>query len=64
MAHMHRAFVVDMLAKIGVPVFAGTLVGCVLEDDVRVIHIVLLSVGAALMYLGHRLEYHGAAEPA
>ena len=59
MAHKHRVFVVDMLAKIGTPVFAATLVGCLLKDEVRVVHIVLMSVGLALMYLGHRLEYHG-----
>ncbi len=59
MAYKHRAFPIDMLSKIGTPVFAATLVGCLLKDDVRVIHIILMSIGLGLMYLGHRLEYHG-----
>ncbi|MCP3904330.1 MAG: hypothetical protein GY715_11930 [Planctomycetes bacterium] len=40
------------------PLFAATLVGCLLQDDIRVVHVVLMSTGLGLMYLGHRLDYH------
>ena len=59
MPHKHRVFVVDMLAKIGTPVFAGTLVGCLLREEVELLHIILLCTGVALMYLAHRFEFHG-----
>jgi hypothetical protein len=58
MPRKHRGFGLDLLTKIGVPVFAATLVGCLLQGEARVIHFVLLGVGLALIYLGHRLEYH------
>lgn len=50
------AFWVGTLAKIGPPIFAATLVGCLLKGQVQPIHGVLMAVGFALIYLGHRLE--------
>ena len=58
MPHKHRAFLLDMLAKIGAPMFAATLVSCLIKDEIRLIHIILISIGLAFLYLGHRLEYH------
>ena len=47
-----------MLSKLGAPVFAATLVGCLLKEEVQLIHIILMSTGVALMYIGHRRDYH------
>ena len=60
MVHKHRLFIIDMLAKIGTPVFAGTFVACLLKDEFQVSHGILMAAGVALMYLAHRLEFHGA----
>ncbi len=58
MAHKHRLFWVDMLTKTGTPIFAATLVGCLLQEELRLIHIVLMGIGIAFICIGHRLEYH------
>ena len=58
MSRRHRGFWPDMLSKVGTPVFAATLVACLLKEEVQLIHIILMSTGLALMYLGHRLDYH------
>ena len=61
MAHRHRSFVVDLLGKIGVPILAGTTVGCILSGEFHVLHAVLLAAGLGLTYLGHWLEFHRTA---
>ena len=58
MPRKHRGFSLDLLTKIGAPVFAATLVACLLREEVRLIHVVLMGSGLALIYLGHRLEHH------
>ncbi len=60
MPRKHRGFWLDLLTKVGVPVFAGTLVACLLREEVRLIHVILMGSGLALIYLGHRLEHHAA----
>ena len=60
MAHKHRNFWLDFMAKIGAPIFAGTLVGCIVKGEVRAPHLVLLVVGMLFIYLGHRFEHHEA----
>ncbi|MHC5113119.1 MAG: hypothetical protein ACYTGP_01665 [Planctomycetota bacterium] len=64
MPRRHRAFWLDLLTKIGVPVFAATLVGCLLTGEFELVHAVLLATGLALIFLGHRVEYHGDADSA
>ena len=58
MDKMHRHFLVDLLSKIGVPVFAATIVGCILSEKMEISHAILILVGLILTYLGHRLEHH------
>ncbi len=58
MAHKHRRFWLDLGAKIGAPMFVATLVACLLREEMRLIHVVLMGSGLALIYFGHRLEYH------
>ena len=56
--HKHKAFWLDLLTKIGAPIFAGTLVACLVKEEARPVHFVLLGVGLGLVYLGHRIEHH------
>ena len=58
MADSHRNFVLDMMMRIGAPIFSGTLVACLLRDDVKVLHIALMSLGITFMWVGHRATYH------
>ena len=58
MTHRHRNFWFDMLPKVGVPMFTATLVGCLFKEQYETIHFILMTLGLAFMYLGHRLEYH------
>lgn len=60
MPRRHKSFWLDLLTKIGAPVFAATLVGCILRDEVRLVHIVLMAFSVALIYFGHRSEHHTA----
>ncbi|MEM7307315.1 MAG: hypothetical protein AAF682_11625 [Planctomycetota bacterium] len=58
MAKEHQSFLLELLMKIGAPIFAGTLVGCILREEVRLSHALLLAVGLGLVYFGHRVEHH------
>ncbi|MFT7541830.1 MAG: hypothetical protein ACI9HE_003564 [Planctomycetota bacterium] len=58
MQKRHRGFWLDLLSKIGAPVIAATLVGCILKEEVKWQHMALLLTGLALVYLGHRLDHH------
>ena len=59
MPRKHRGFWLDLLSKIGAPIFAATLVGCILKDEVSIVHGVLMTFGLALVYLTHRRDHHG-----
>ena len=50
MAHRHRSFFVDLLAKVGVPILAGSTVGCILAGEFTLIHGIIMAVGLGLTY--------------
>ena len=52
------SFVSDVLGKLGAPIFSATLVGCLLRDEVSLMHGVLLAVGTALLAFGHWRDHH------
>jgi len=54
-------FWADLAGRIGAPIFAATLVGCLLSDRFETTHGVLLAVGLALIAWSHRREYHTGA---
>ena len=54
----HLPFWKDMAGKLGPPIFAGTLVGCLLQGKSEATHYVLLAVGFALMVVSHRQVFH------
>ena len=56
--HDHKRFVWEFVGKVGVPVFAGTLVGCLLSHRLEPMHIVLMAAGLGMMFLDHWVEHH------
>ena len=60
----HRGFWIDLMSKIGPPIFAAALVGCVLEGALRPVHFALIGTGFALIFLGHRADYHASDDDA
>jgi len=56
----HKNFWMDFLGRIGAPIFAATLVGCLLSEQVTYIHGLLLLIGITFMGISHWYEYHQA----
>ncbi len=59
MEMQHVSFWADFAGRIGAPVFAATLVTLLLGEPMRPLHYVLLAAGLVLIYMNHRLVYHG-----
>ncbi len=58
MARDHQSFWFELSGKLGPPVFAATLVGCLLSGRLALAHLVLMAAGLALIALGHWGEHH------
>ena len=58
MNRSHYSFWMDFLGKIGAPIFAATLVGCLLTKQFTTIHGLLLLIGIIFMGISHWHEYH------
>ena len=58
MALKHKKFWIDFSGRVGPPIFAATLVGCLLSLKIEWIHIVLLIIGLGLIGINHWYEYH------
>ncbi len=58
---VHTSFIWEFVGKVGAPIFAATLVACLLTDRVELIHIVLMIVGLTMMSLCHWREHHREA---
>lgn len=54
----HRSFWLEVMGKLGAPIFAGTLVACFLQRAFDPLHLVLLLTGAALLGVDHWLQHH------
>ena len=54
----HRSFWTDFGGKVGVPLFAGTLVASLLGETFTLIHGILMGTGMVLLYMDHRWNYH------
>jgi hypothetical protein len=50
----------DFLGRIGAPIFAATLVGCLLSDQFAFMHGLLLLIGISFMGISHWYEFHQA----
>ena len=53
----HISFYWDLSAKLGPPLFSGTLVACLLSE-LAVTHIILLGVGLLMIGLSHWHTFH------
>jgi hypothetical protein len=55
----HLRFWWEFVGKVGAPIFAATLVACLLSGKVYLLHIILLMMGLGMMVLSHWHDYHG-----
>jgi hypothetical protein len=58
MAFEHPRFWPDLAAKVGAPIFAATLVACLLSGDFDLIHGILMGAGLLLIGVGHWRIHH------
>lgn len=54
----HPSFWWELMGKVGAPIFAGTLVGCVLKSEFAVEHVVLMGMGFVFLAMGHWRAHH------
>ena len=55
---IHMNFWWEFAGKVGAPIFAATLVACLLSGDYDLLHAVLMLAGLVMMGLSHWREYH------
>jgi hypothetical protein len=60
MAYGHPGFWPDLAGKVGAPIFAATLVACLLSGNFEMIHGVLMGAGLLLIGVGHWRIYHAS----
>ena len=58
---MHTSFIWEFVGKVGAPIFAATLVGCLLAERLETIHVVLMVLGLTMMGICHWREHHRSA---
>ena len=51
----------ELIGKLGGPIFAATLVACLLEQRFQIAHLALLATGFGLLAAGHWNEHHRSA---
>ena len=54
----HVSFWWEFVGKIGAPIFAATLVGCLLAERFDVMHAILMVLGVLMMGLSHWRDHH------
>ena len=54
----HISFWKEFVGKVGAPIFAGTLVACLLSGKFAWLHIILMVTGIGMMALSHWGEHH------
>lgn len=57
----HINFWREFMGKVGAPIFAATLVACLLSNELKLLHGILMVTGLAMMGLSHFRDYHGKA---
>jgi hypothetical protein len=58
MARTHISFWMDFLGKVGPPIFAATLLGCLLSERLELIHGLLLLISLLLIGISQWHAYH------
>ncbi len=54
----HVSFWWEFVGKVGAPIFAATLVACLLSGELAVAHVILMATGLGMMGLGHWSDHH------
>ena len=54
----HRNFWWEFAGKVSAPIFAATLVACLLKGEYHLLHAILMLTGLAMMVLNHWQQYH------
>ena len=57
----HINFWREFMGKVGAPVFAATLVACLLSNELKLLHGILMVTGLGMMGLSHFRDYHEKA---
>ena len=60
----HIRFWWEFVGKVGAPIFAATLVACLLSGKVYLMHYILLLTGLGMMILSHWHDYHNEDDSA
>ena len=58
MEHDHTSFFIDLAGKLGPPIFAATMVACLLARRYEPSHLVLMGIGILLIGVSHWYTYH------
>jgi len=56
--HDHTNFLVDLLGRLGPPIFAATLLGCLLEDRLVPSHLIIMGIGVIFIAFHHWYNFH------
>lgn len=56
--HTHTSFWFDLAGKVGPPIFAASLVACLLSGEFESIHAILIGAGLALIGANHWYVFH------
>lgn len=59
----HTVFWWEFAGKVGAPLFAATLVGCLLAGEFSLSHACLMAAGLAMMGASHWWEHHRDRRP-
>ena len=62
MDHDHTNFMVDLIGRLGPPIFAATLVGCLLADKMVPSHLILMGTGVLFIAFHHWYNFHRKKE--
>lgn len=54
----HINFWREFVGKVGAPIFAATLVACLLSGKFQTLHAMLMVVGFGMMAISHWQEHH------
>ena len=54
----HINFWREFVGKVGAPIFAATLVACLLSGKFQALHAILMAVGLGMMAISHWQEHH------
>ena len=57
----HKRFALELAGRLGAPILAATLVGCMLQGSVGIRHAALMLTGLCLAALDHWATHHRPA---